>query len=74
MLTLLGNWIAATPIPEQSLESRERRLQGKEHELLVALARKILRWLPEERPSAQELFDDEFLTQPDNFANTVSAE
>ncbi|KXX77730.1 Serine/threonine-protein kinase SRPK [Madurella mycetomatis] len=56
-----GNWIAKTPIPNQTIESRERRLQGKEKELLIALVRKILRWLPEDRPTAAELFDDEFL-------------
>ncbi|OAP54361.1 non-specific serine/threonine protein kinase [Fonsecaea erecta] len=58
-----GNWIAQTPIPDQSLETRERRLEGKDKELLIALVRKILRWLPEERPSAEDLFGDEFLIQ-----------
>ncbi|MCJ1255267.1 hypothetical protein MMC24_003083 [Lignoscripta atroalba] len=58
-----GNWIAATPIPDQTLEMREKRLVGKDKELLLALARKILRWLPEERPSAEDLFEDEFLNQ-----------
>lgn len=62
-LTIEGNWIASTPIPDQSLETRERRLSGKDKELLLALARKILRWLPEERPSAEDLFEDEFLIQ-----------
>lgn len=62
-LTTQGNWIAATPIPDQTLESRETRLEGKDKELLLALSRKILRWLPEERPSAQDLYEDEFLTQ-----------
>ncbi|SMR48047.1 unnamed protein product [Zymoseptoria tritici ST99CH_3D1] len=58
-----GNWIAATEIPEQSFDSRETRLEGEDHALLVALAKKILRWLPEERPPAEELFEDSFLTQ-----------
>lgn len=62
-LTIKGNWIAATPIPDQTLESRETRLEGKDKELLLALAHKIFRWLPEERPSAQDLYEDEFLTQ-----------
>ena len=62
-LTIEGNWIAPTPIPDQSLETRERRLEGKDKELLLALARKILRWLPEERPLAEDLFEDEFLIQ-----------
>lgn len=60
-----GNWIASTPIPEQSLESRETRLEGRNKEILVAFARKVLRWLPEERASAGELLaqDDDFLEQ-----------
>lgn len=45
---LVGNWIAATPIPEQSLESLEERLKGPDKVLLLNLLRKILRWLPEE--------------------------
>ncbi|KAH7329486.1 kinase-like domain-containing protein [Stachybotrys elegans] len=58
-----GNWIAATPIPDQSLESREIRLEGRDKELLLRLARKILRWLPEDRPSAEDLFEDQFVVQ-----------
>ncbi|KAK2051206.1 protein kinase [Colletotrichum caudatum] len=58
-----GNWIAATPVPKQSFESREIRLEGKEKEILVAFVRKVLRWLPEDRPTAEELFKDEFLNQ-----------
>lgn len=62
-LTAKGNWIAATPIPEQSLESREKRLNGKDKELLLQYVRRVLRWNPEDRPSAQDLFELEFLTQ-----------
>jgi hypothetical protein len=58
-----GNWIAVTPIPSQILESREMRLQGKDRELLLTLLRKILKWLPEERPSAEDLFEDGFILQ-----------
>jgi hypothetical protein len=62
-LSLKGNWIAATSIPSQTLESREMRLQGEDRELLLALLRKILKWLPEERPSAEDLFEDGFILQ-----------
>ncbi|RSL92054.1 hypothetical protein CEP52_014062 [Fusarium oligoseptatum] len=59
-----GNWIAATPIPDQTLESRETRLEGKDKKVLLDLVRKILRWLPEERPCAEALIEeDEFLNQ-----------
>jgi len=57
------DWIAKTPMPNQTLESREMRLQGKDKELLLALLRKILRWLPEERPSAEDLSEDNFIVQ-----------
>ncbi|CAK1362660.1 Dual specificity protein kinase pom1 [Cercospora beticola] len=58
-----GNWIAATPIPHQTLESREMRLVRKDKVLLLNLMRKILKWLPEERPTAQDLFEDDFILQ-----------
>ncbi|KAK5990076.1 putative serine/threonine-protein kinase clkA-like protein [Cladobotryum mycophilum] len=38
-----GNWIAATPIPDQSLESRETRLEGSDKEMLLTYVRNILR-------------------------------
>ncbi|KAF8870387.1 protein kinase [Gymnopilus junonius] len=59
-----GNWIAKTEIPEQSFEMREYRLQGKDKELLMAFVRSVLRWLPEERPTAEDLIWDEWLMQP----------
>ena len=65
-LTIKGNWIASTPIPHQTLETREKCLEGKDKELLLGLSCKILRWLPEDRPSAEELFEDEFLIQWEN--------
>lgn len=64
LLKLSGKWIAATPIPDQTLESRETRLEGSDKRLLLAFVRKILRWLPEERPCAETLIEeDEFLNQ-----------
>lgn len=60
---LIGNWIASTPIPNQSLETLESRLDGNDKMLFLALMRKILRWRPEDRPSALELLEDEFLCQ-----------
>ncbi|KAI6818515.1 hypothetical protein KC350_g10294 [Hortaea werneckii] len=58
-----GNWIAATQIPNQTLETREMRLTGDDRDLLLALVRKILKWLPEERPSAEDLYQDKFVLQ-----------
>ncbi|KAF2150081.1 protein kinase [Myriangium duriaei CBS 260.36] len=60
-----GNWIAKTPIPDQSLESRLTGLEGKDREMVLAFLRRILRWLPEERPSAEDLFTDDFVVNSD---------
>ncbi|KAH7176296.1 kinase-like domain-containing protein [Dactylonectria macrodidyma] len=54
-----GHWIASTPIPDQSLSMREVQLEGPEHEKLVAFARRILCWLPEERPTTEELLQND---------------
>jgi hypothetical protein len=53
------------PIPDQTFESLEVRLEGVDKELLVTFARKVLCWLPEERKSAEELLEegDDFLIQ-----------
>ncbi|WQF78697.1 Putative protein kinase-like domain superfamily [Colletotrichum destructivum] len=59
----IGNWIGSTPIPDQTLEGRERQLRGRDQQLLLALVRKMLRWDPDETPSAEDLFEDEFLIQ-----------
>lgn len=37
-------------------------LQGEDQRLYIEFARKILRWEPEERPSAGELYNDPWLT------------
>ncbi|KAK7431825.1 hypothetical protein QQZ08_001766 [Neonectria magnoliae] len=54
-----GHWIASTPIPEQSLSMREIQLKGPEHEKLVAFVRRVLCWLPEERPTTGELLQND---------------
>lgn len=56
-----GNWVAQTPIPDQDLESRETHLRGRNKDLFLIFVRKILRWLPEERPDAQVSLEDEYL-------------
>ncbi|KAI9163410.1 protein kinase [Paramyrothecium foliicola] len=57
-----GNWIASTAIPDQSLERREMRLRGEDKQRLLALVRKVLCWLPEDRKSAYHLYDDVLLS------------
>lgn len=59
----LGNWIAQTPIPNQSLETRDKHFSGEDGQLLLQFMRKIVRWLPEERPTAEDLYKDAFIYQ-----------
>ncbi|PYH50065.1 CMGC/CLK protein kinase [Aspergillus saccharolyticus JOP 1030-1] len=59
-----GNWKGSLPIPHQSLDSRIQHFHGAEKRLFLNFLRRIFRWLPEERPSAEELAHDEFLMQP----------
>ncbi|GKZ38096.1 hypothetical protein AbraIFM66950_010043 [Aspergillus brasiliensis] len=59
-----GNWIAhaEAPIPDNiSLESLEKRLTGTEKELFLGFMRAMLKWMPEERSTAGELLEHEFL-------------
>ncbi|KAK0102752.1 hypothetical protein ONS95_006349 [Cadophora gregata] len=59
-----GNWRGSVPIPDQSFEIREQWLHGEDQALFVKFLRRILCWIPEERPAAEELAFDEFLMQP----------
>ena len=56
-----GNWKGLAEILDQSLESREFRLESEDKMLFLQFLRKTLRWLPEERPTAEELFSDEWV-------------
>ncbi|OAL46572.1 protein kinase [Pyrenochaeta sp. DS3sAY3a] len=58
-----GNWIAQTPIPNQSLETRNKHFSGEDGQHLLQFMRKIVRWLPEERPTAEDLYKDAFISQ-----------
>ncbi|KAI9733436.1 MAG: hypothetical protein M1834_003520 [Cirrosporium novae-zelandiae] len=59
-----GNWKGSIPIPDQSFESRERLLNDDDQALFLRFMRRTLRWIPEERPVAEELAFDDFLMQP----------
>lgn len=60
----IGNWKGSVPIPDQSFEIREQWLHGEDRALFVQFLRRMLCWMPEERPVAEELAFDEFLMQP----------
>ncbi|RAL08200.1 CMGC/CLK protein kinase, partial [Aspergillus homomorphus CBS 101889] len=59
-----GNWKGSIPIPHQRLEMRVQHFRGDDKRLFSNFLRRIFRWLPEERPTAEELARDEFLMQP----------
>ncbi|PIL26709.1 hypothetical protein GSI_11188 [Ganoderma sinense ZZ0214-1] len=58
-----GNWVGATSLPDDSLEQSERNLEGEDKALFLAFVRKMVRWKPEERCSANELLDDPWLNK-----------
>ena len=60
---IAGDWKGSIPIPEQSLETRELQFSWQDKELFLHFLRRVFRWLPEERPTAEELAYDEFLMQ-----------
>lgn len=49
----------------QSLELREKQLEGQEKAQFLHFMRKMLAWLPEERPSAEELLFDDWVRGDD---------
>lgn len=61
---IVGNWKGSFPIPEESFEARMQSLEGEEKAAFVRLMRKILHWMPEERPSLTDISLDEFFRQP----------
>jgi serine/threonine-protein kinase SRPK3 len=60
---MIGNWTGSIPIPDQSFEDRITQVQGEDKELLLAFVRSVLCWLPEKRPTAEEMAYDDFLMQ-----------
>lgn len=64
-LCTTGNWRGSVSIHGQSLELREKQLDGEEKEQFLRLMRKMLAWPPEERPSAEELLYDEWIREND---------
>lgn len=49
------------PIPEDSLQSAEKRLEGAEKDLFLTFMRKMLQWRPEDRGTVEDVFMDEWL-------------
>ena len=56
-----GNWIGANSLPEDSLEMSEDRLEGENKAQFLSFIRKMVKWKPEDRYSAQDLIEDPWL-------------
>ncbi|PYI04299.1 kinase domain-containing protein [Aspergillus sclerotiicarbonarius CBS 121057] len=59
-----GNWKGSIPIPDQSFEKRLQEWPDDDRRLFVSFLRKIFKWVPDDRPTAEELAFDELLMQP----------
>ncbi|KAF4342812.1 CMGC SRPK kinase [Fusarium beomiforme] len=56
-----GKWLELAPIPKnRSLEALETQLEDSTR--FIAFLRRILTWMPEDRPTARELLQDPWLT------------
>lgn len=58
-----GDWRGLVPIPELDLEQLERRLEGEDKAGFLQFVRRMLTWLPEERPTAEEVIYDPWLME-----------
>ncbi|KAF4458105.1 CMGC/SRPK protein kinase [Fusarium austroafricanum] len=55
-----GKWLGSAPIPKgRSLEELETRLEDSTS--FIAFLRRVLTWVPEDRPTARELLQDPWL-------------
>jgi hypothetical protein len=57
------NMFVSGPIPSLNLEQLEGRLEGEDKIGFLQFIRKVLRWMPEERSSAEELIFDPWLME-----------
>ncbi|PNS14104.1 hypothetical protein CAC42_6617 [Sphaceloma murrayae] len=60
-----GRWIAHehAPVPRESLEDREHRLEGLSQEVFLDFIRAMLQWLPEKRLTAKQLLEHAWLQE-----------
>lgn len=58
---VLGNWIGNVSIPDQSIFTKERRLNSKDKDHFVDFMRKMLQWKPEDRHDLNDVFLSEWL-------------
>ncbi|KAI1905611.1 hypothetical protein LOZ52_006768 [Ophidiomyces ophidiicola] len=58
-----GTWRGAAPIPTYSLEDLAEKIGGEDRNGFLSFFRRTLRWLPEERPTTEELTSDPWLME-----------
>ncbi|KMU92502.1 GH08190p [Coccidioides immitis H538.4] len=58
-----GKWTDAVPMPELTLEDLSTGIIGENKAGYLQFLRRILRWLPEERPTVRELIVDPWLME-----------
>ncbi|EFW13402.1 hypothetical protein D8B26_000006 [Coccidioides posadasii str. Silveira] len=58
-----GKWTDAVPMPELTLEDLSTGIIGENKAGYLQFLRRILRWLPEERPTGRELIVDPWLME-----------
>ncbi|KAL8971741.1 MAG: hypothetical protein Q9197_003115 [Variospora fuerteventurae] len=57
-----GGWIAEVPVPARtSLEESEEILEGSNKEAFLRFMRKMVQWRPEDRQTASQLLEDDWL-------------
>lgn len=61
--THIGNWKNLAPIPDVTLKALGAKIEGTDKEGFYRFLRKALQWRPEDRPTARELLNDEWLLQ-----------
>ncbi|KAK2736308.1 hypothetical protein FQN55_001694 [Onygenales sp. PD_40] len=58
-----GNWRGLAPIPDINLEKLEQRLTGDDKDLFLHFVKRMLCWMPEQRPTAEEAIFDPWLME-----------
>ena len=58
-----GNWIHEVPIPDLDMSTLEVRLSGKDKEEFLRFMRRLITWVPEERPTAVEVVYDDWMME-----------
>lgn len=57
-----GKWQAEIPVPDRTcLEESEENLEGSNKEAFLRFVRKMVQWRPEDRQTANQLLEDDWL-------------